>query len=193
MFSFKYPSIAAIALLAGMGLANAQMAQEHEAHHPDASASAPATPPGAPAGMSKMTGGSMEQMMPMMPMMRMMHGMMGAGGGEMRMMPSEHVEGRIAFLKAELGITEAQLPQWEAFADALRGSAKTMRTAMMGTMQAGMPTTAPAKIDTMVAMMTVRLDALKMTAAAEKSLYTVLTDAQKKTADELMMSPMGVM
>ncbi|MDQ2763028.1 MAG: Spy/CpxP family protein refolding chaperone [Pseudomonadota bacterium] len=190
MFSFKYPSIAAIALLAGMGLANAQMAQEHEAHHPDASASAPATPPGAPAGMSKMTGGSMEQMMPMM---RMMHGMMGAGGGEMRMMPSEHVEGRIAFLKAELGITEAQLPQWDAFADALRGSAKTMRTAMMGTMQAGMPTTAPAKIDTMVAMMTVRLDALKMTAAAEKSLYAVLTDAQKKTADELMMSPMGVM
>jgi len=46
------------------------------------------------------------------------------------MMPSEHVEGRIAFLKTELKITDAQLPQWNAFADALRNSAGQMRAAM---------------------------------------------------------------
>jgi hypothetical protein len=123
-------------------------------------------------------------------MMRMMRGM--GAGGEMRMMPSEHAEGRIAFLKAELGITEAQLPQWNAFADALRTSAKTMRTAM-GNMQGGMPEGLPAKLDAMTAMMTARLEALKTTAAATKALYAVLTDAQKKTADELVMSPMGGM
>jgi LTXXQ motif family protein len=108
------------------------------------------------------------------------------------MMPSEHVEGRIAFLKTELGITEGQLPQWDAFADALRTSAKTMHTAMEN-MHGGMPATMPAKLDAMTAMMTARLDALKTTAAAAKSLYAVLTDAQKKTADELVMSPMGGM
>jgi hypothetical protein len=177
---FTYPSFAAVVLLASLGVANAQTEQEHEAHHLENSA--PASPSGM--DMGKMMGGHMEQMM------RMMRGM--GSGGEMRMMPSEHVEGRIAFLKTELGITEAQLPQWDAFADALRTSAKTMHTAMEN-MPGGMPATMPAKLDAMTAMMTARLDALKTTAAAAKSLYAVLTDAQKKTADELVMSPMGGM
>ena len=184
MFFFTYPSVGAVVLLASLGVASAQTDQEHEAHHPENS------PPASPSGMDMgkmMGGGNMEQMMPMMRMMR------GRGsGGEMRMMPSEHVEGRIAFLKTELGITEGQLPQWDAFADALRTSAKTMHTAMEN-MHGGMPATMPAKLDAMTAMMTARLDALKATAAAAKSLYAVLTDAQKKTADELVMSPMGGM
>jgi len=184
MSSFKYPTFAAVVLLASFGVANAQSTQEHDAHHPESSAAAPAMSPGG-MDMSKMMGGNMEQMMPMM---RMMRGM----GGEMHMMPSEHVEGRIAFLKTELGITEAQLPQWNAFAEALRNSAKTMHNAM-GNMQSGMPAGLPAKLDAMTAMMTARLEALKTTAAATKALYAVLSDAQKKTADELVMSPMGGM
>jgi hypothetical protein len=187
MSSFNYPTFAAVVLLASFGVANAQTTQEHDAHHPESSAAAPAAPAMPPGGMDmgKMMGGGMDQM----PMMRMMRGM---GGGEMRMMPSEHVEGRIAFLKTELGITEAELPQWNAFADALRNSAKTMRMAM-GNMPGGMPAALPAKLDAMTAMMTARLDGLKTTAAATKALYTVLTDAQKKVADELVMSPMGGM
>jgi LTXXQ motif family protein len=192
MSSFTYPTFAAVALLASLGVANAQTTQEHEAHHPENSAptpTAPAMPPGSAGGMDigKMMGGHMEQMMRMMRMMRDM-----GSGGEMGMMPSEHVEGRIAFLKTEIGITEAQLLQWNAFADALRNSAKTMHTAMEN-MQEGMPTTMPAKLDAMTAMMTARVDALKTTAAATKALYAVLTDAQQKTADELVMSPMGGM
>jgi hypothetical protein len=189
MSSFIYPSFAAVVLLASLGVANAQTEQEHETHHPENSApasTAPAMPPASSSGMDmgKMMGGNMEQMM------RMMRGM--GSGGEMRMMPSERVEGRIAFLKTELGITDAQLPQWNAFADALRNSAKRMHMAM-DNMQGGMPMNLPAKLDAMTAMMTARLDALKTTAAATKSLYSVLTDAQKKTADELVMSPMGGM
>ena len=190
MSSFTYPTFAAAVLLASIGVANAQTAQEHDAHHPESSAATPAAPAMPPASsggmdMGKMMGGNMEQMAPMM---RMMRGM----GGEMRMMPSEHVEGRIAFLKTELAITEAQLPQWNAFADALRNSAKTMHNAM-GNMQGGMPAALPAKLDAMTAMMTARLDGLRTTAAATKALYAVLTDAQKKTADDLVMSPMGGM
>jgi hypothetical protein len=196
----------AIALLTGIAMAPAQTAPEHEAHHPDTQAQGakpgkPMTPPaGKQAGMamdmSKMMGGGMEQMMPMMRMMqtmRMMDGMMPREGGGMTMMPGQHVEGRIAYLKAELGITDAQLPQWNALADAMRESGKSMRVAMAANMGSGMPSAAPARSDAMIAMMTARLESMKKTSEAGKALYAVLTDAQKKSADELMMSPMPSM
>lgn len=207
-----------LALTAGISLAQAQTTnQDHTAHHPDgATAGAAATPPTAtppatempasrpaapPMGgmMNGMMGGGMGGMMgnmdQMMSMMRMMHSMMPQAGGQVRMqmMPTEHVEGRIAFLKAELGITEAQLPKWTAYADALRATAKTMRGAMMNGMAGGKTMAMPARMDAMVAMMTARLETLKSTTAAAKALYAVLTDAQKKLADELIMSPMGGM
>jgi hypothetical protein len=71
----------------------------------------------------------------MMPMMGMMgHGGAGMGPGMgMGAMggPSatgapamvERIEGRIAFVRAELKITEAQLPAWNAFAGALQANA----------------------------------------------------------------------
>src|SRR5271169_5757362 len=79
----------------------------------------------------------------------------------MSMMPFEHIEGRIAFLKAELAITDTQLPQWNAFADALRAGAKGMQETMSKMMQAGMPATAAARADPMVQMVTTRLDGMK--------------------------------
>ena len=178
-------TLATVGLLGSVALAGAQTAQDHNAHHPDTSA--PKTAPGRAAGtmpivdMGKMMGGDMGRMMSMMSMMGMAQGSDGMG-----MMPFDHIEGRIAFYKAELGITDAQLPQWNAFADALRNSAKGMQTAMATAMQGGMPATAPARADAMVQMMSARLDAMKATAAASKALYAALTDAQKKTADELM-------
>src|SRR5690349_22938984 len=98
-----YPTLAVAALLTGFGVAHAQTAQEHETHHPDDAPSAqaaPAMPQANPGGMvmSKMMGGDMASMM------QRMHG--GNAGGEMRTMPAEHVEGRIAFLKTELKITD---------------------------------------------------------------------------------------
>ena len=63
-------------------------------------------------------------------MMRMMNDTMQHNGGGMDMMPGQRVEGRVAYLKAELGITDAQLRQWNAFADAMRNGAKTMQLAM---------------------------------------------------------------
>jgi hypothetical protein len=37
---------------------------------------------------------------------------------------ADHIEGRIAFLKAELKITDTQLTQWNEFADVLRANAR---------------------------------------------------------------------
>ena len=206
-------TVSTIALFAGLTVASAQTPPPADPHHPATTApggtSAPAaagatapTPGQMPApGMGGMMGGGMGQMMGggtdhMMPMMRMMRGMMASHTGQMgrmNMMPTEHVEGRIAFLKAELGITEAQLPKWNSFADVMRAGAKTMRGAMAPATPSGAPMAMPARVDAMVAMMTARLESLKATATAGKALYEVLTDAQKKLADDLIMSPMGGM
>jgi hypothetical protein len=48
-----------------------------------------------------------------------------------------HIEGQIAFYKAELHITDAQTAQWNAFADALRASAKPLETAYAAMMPGG--------------------------------------------------------
>ena len=78
-----------------------------------------------------MQGGAMAGGMPMMGMMRMMMGQDGMGG--MAMMAG-HVEGRLAFLKTELKITDAQLSVWNAVADAIRANAKSMTEMMSGAM-----------------------------------------------------------
>lgn len=172
-------TLTTLSLLGGIAIAAAQPAPDP--HHPNPNS--PAQPAGAPAGMQMMDMGKM------MPMMRMMQGTMMQNAG-MGMMPFDHLEGRIAFAKTELGITDAQLPQWNAFADALRGSVKDMQTAMNGMMQSGMPTTVPARMDAMVQMVSARLDAMKAMQAAAKQLYVVLSDDQKKAADDLMTEHM---
>jgi hypothetical protein len=127
-------------------------------------------------------------MQSMMPMLRMMmtEDFVRQMRGSMRMMPFAHVEGRIAFAKAELGITEVQLPQWNAFADALRAGAKNMQQIMERLMRDGMPTAAPARARVMLQIMSARLDSMKATVAAGDALYAVLADDQKKIADALM-------
>ena len=54
-------------------------------------------------------------------------------------------------------------------------------------------TMAPARADAMVQMMTVHLDDMKSMVTAGKALYAVMTDAQKKLADDMMRGPMGRM
>ena len=126
----------------------------------------------------------------MMDMGKMMQG----GAGQMQpVMQFDHIEGRIAYMKAELAITDAELPKWNAFADVLRANAKGMRDGMAKMMQAGMPMTVPARADAMVQMMTMHLDGMKSMATAGKALYAVMNDAQKKMADEMMSGQMGRM
>lgn len=191
----------ASAFSASMAAAQAQTppAAAADPHHPGTTGTAaPAAPAvAAPGGMmGGMMGGDMGAMMQnMMPMMRMMmaRGGMEGMGGPMDMMAPNRVEGRIAFLRTEIKITDGQLPLWNAYADVLRQNAKSM-TAMQGTM---MPPTAPNAFPDHAAhqikMLSARLDAAKAGEAAGRALYTVLTDAQKKTADELLAPAMGRM
>ena len=122
-----------------------------------------------------------------MPMMRMMMGQNG-----MPMMAS-HIDGRLAFLKTELKITDAQLPLWNAFAQAMRDNATAMRAmphAMTGIDKAA---TFPDKLAARETLLTARLEAVRKLKVAADPLYTALNADQKKTAEEIMLGPMGMM
>jgi hypothetical protein len=129
--------------------------------------------------------------MPMMGMMRMM-GEDGMAG--MSMMMAGHVEGRLAFLKTELKITDAQLPLWNAVAEAIRANAKSMSEMMSGGMMGSSQTAAtlPEKLALREKMMTSHLEALRRLKTAVDPLYAALSPEQKKSADELLMGPMGM-
>jgi hypothetical protein len=178
-------TLAAVAVLATAPLtshAQSRPGDDHNTHnHPDKAQAAPA----APGGMD-MKGG-------MSRMMAMMHGGM-MGGGMMGDMPLKHVEGRLAFLKTELKITSAQEPQWARFAHVVRSTAKNAETAKPPMMQGGMkPSTAPDRLGQYEKTLAVRLETVRVLKTAVDPLYASFSDEQKKLADELLMSPMGIM
>jgi len=121
-------------------------------------------------------------------------GMMGPGMMMCRM--GEHVEGRLAYLKTELKITDAQMPQWNAFADAFRASGQKMvqQCAMMKEHSGAMMSAdLLERLNMMEQHVTMHLDSLRAIKAALQPLYAVLSDEQKKTANEIMKGPMGIM
>jgi len=140
-----------------------------------------------PASSAAMSGCMMPEAEGGMPMMRMM---MGQGG--MPMM-AKHIEGRLAFLKTELKITDAQLPLWNAFAQAMRDDASTMQAMPHPMMGMNKAATLPDKLVTRETMLEAQLEAVRKLKAAADPLYAALTADQKKTADDIMLSPMGIM
>jgi len=194
--------IAATALLISVtSFSWAQATSEHEGHHPPdkgataaAASASPAAKPGMSGSQGMMGGGGMMSMMENMPMMRMM-GMMGQSGegmGGMAMI--DHVEGRIAFLRTELKITEGQTGPWNAFAEALRGNAKSLSAArgeMMPT-----PGTATQTLTDRLALqekwLSARLEGIRAIRPALASLVSTFSDDQKKTAEEILAPHIGV-
>jgi LTXXQ motif family protein len=175
-------SLATILVLAGTGAlaADAERDQHHPGATPPVSATSPAkSVPGMP--MASMPGGSGH-----MPMTGMMQMMMGQNG------MASHVEGRIAFLKTELKIADAQQPLWNAVADAMRANARAMADMPSGMPMMGTGTTLPDKLASHEMMMAAHLDGLRKLRAAVDPLYAALNDDQRKTADELMIGPMGM-
>jgi hypothetical protein len=124
-------------------------------------------------------------------------GMMGAGSGMMgpamaQMMSPERIEGRLAFIKTELKITDAQLPLWSALAEVLRANARAMKGNMDDMMSGpdGTGRPLPQRIEHHERMMTGHLDALRRFKAVLAPLYAALDDTQKRGADQLLMPRM---
>jgi len=165
-----------------------------------AQAPAPAagTQPGG-SGMWLMDGttGPMGEMSPTdMDRMRQMMQRMGAGRGGAGMPPRmmrafDRIEGQLAYFRAELRITEAQTPLWNAFADAARTQVRTLRQAFEQAMQsAGQPASAPAHMERHITAWRAMLNAAQAMNAAMMPLYSALSDEQKRTADELVREHM---
>lgn len=192
-------------ILIGSLLATTTPSFAEDAHHPEtAGEAAPSVASPSPGGQPEMAGpGAMPEMMRDM----MSGGMMGPGMMSMmammasmgEMMAPEHIEGRIAFLRTELRITEQQQPLWDAFAEALRANARGMTGMMMDAQGAMMPAQGaavalPQRIEIRERMLGARLEGLRQLGAALQPLYAALDDAQKRTADTLLMvGPMGAM
>jgi hypothetical protein len=176
-------AIAAVALTAGAGFALGQTAPDPHQH--DQSAAAGATPSGGDPMMQMMGG--------MMNMMQMMHGQGGMRGTDMPGMGmADRVEGRIAFLRAELRISAAQENDWAKFADTLRANArgfKDLSTASMGATGGGVLVL----LEGEEKRLQFRLDATRTLLDALRPLYASFTEEQKTSAEELLLSHLGLM
>jgi len=115
--------------------------------------------------------------------------MMGTATGEQA---GTFAEGRIAFLKTELSITDAQKDVWDAYADAIRHNLQSMQ-GMRQMMKAGFEAKTPIeRLDAHIATMESRVAALKEVKPALANLYAALSSEQKQKADELLTG-MGCM
>ena len=191
----------------------AQAPAGHDHSHPtDSEKTAPATPAPAPSpsaatpqGGAGMMGGGMGNMpmmndmknmmsnMSAMHSMGMMHmmGMMGRGTDGMATI--DRVEGRIAFLRAELKITDAQADAWNGFADALRTNARKLAEVRATKPGDGQPaSTLTARLDQQEQWLGARLDGTRAMKSAFAKLNEALSDDQKKTANDLLAPHLGM-
>lgn len=141
---------------------------------------------------------SMPMMMNMMgEMMKMMGGdgaQIGMGGMDMSGMGmTERIEGRIAFLRAELQITDAQSKVWDVFADVLRNNAKLFKDASMPMMAEASAPRLLAQLESQERMYDARLEGVRAMKATLAPLYENFSAEQRKTADELLVTHMGLM
>lgn len=126
------------------------------------------------------------------------HGGKEHGGGMMMKhmcRPGEHIDGRLAYAKAELKLTDAQTPQWNAFAEAYRTSAQKVGqycASMKDQMAKGMPSGILQQLGMMERNMTAHLEFVRTVKGAAEPLFAVLTDEQKKIAEETMSGVMGL-
>ncbi len=177
----------------GLLLASPAMAQTAapDPHHP---ADAPAAASPAPGMMTPMM---CEKMMPMMNqmmgggMMGMQAGQQGMMGGDMRHpmmgMMITHSEGVFAFLKAELGITDAQDAVWTAYTGQLKPLIKKHQDAMqMMPDPKAKPRTWIERLTDSEAIVSEHLETMKKIRPAATALYAALTPEQKQKADALM-------
>lgn len=113
--------------------------------------------------------------------------MCGAMGG--------HTEGRLAYLKAELKITEAQESLWTSYAAAARDNANAMLAHCTTMMSRGGASalSLPDRLDQHEQFMAAQLEAIRTVNKALKPLYAAFSDTQKQTADQLFWGPMGMM
>ena len=208
MFSISRATLSAILLTTSVTLAQAQTTseQDHQAHHPQAPGGQVQTPPtmgrnGQGRGMTGMMQSGrgpamMGRDMSQSQMMEMMGRMMAACQRPGTSNPAgaslfSHLDGQLAYYKAELRITDAQLPQWNAFADVARASVNKLQPAYIQALQVG--GSASEQLDRRMTLQSVLIETEKEATAPLKALYAVLSPEQQKAADEMLAEHLQAM
>ncbi len=122
----------------------------------------------------------------------------GHGGGMMQKMIcgfAEKLDGRLAFLKAELKLTDQQNAAWNSFSEAWRATAQKA-TAKCEAMSAHMGMNhgegVIGKLSMMEMHMVDHLEVVRAQKAALEPLFAALDETQKKTANEIFADTMKV-
>jgi vacuolar-type H+-ATPase subunit H len=103
-----------------------------------------------------------------------------------RMMPGKFVDGRIAFLKAELKITPAQETQWQQVEAAMRENAKALDQTITTARQNRTDMDAVHRLELREQFAKVRAENEARLVAAFKPLYASLSPEQQQMANQLV-------
>ena len=101
------------------------------------------------------------------------------------------LEGRIAFLRTELHITDAQAPAWESFANTLRTGRDHLEAARAALQDGATATDPMARLESYENHLEARTEAIHMTRTAFNTLFAQLDDAQKRMASTTMLPFIG--
>lgn len=102
-----------------------------------------------------------------------------------QMRPS-HIDGRVAYVKAELHVTPAQESQWDKVAQAMRQNDTERRQAFQQMLASrGMPETALQRLERKARFSAMRAQQTDRFLAAFRPLYDGMSDTQKQTANDL--------
>ena len=101
-------------------------------------------------------------------------------------MPGQFVEGRIAFLKAQLRITPAQEAQWQQVEAAMRENAKALDQTTATARQSRSNMDAVQRLELREQFAKVRVDNDARLLAAFKPLYASLSPEQQQMANQLV-------
>ena len=141
--------------------------------------------------------GAAQQAMPTMQngaspgaMMNMGTGAM-ADGAQPVGSPAARLEGRIAFLRTELRIADAQVPAWESFATTLRTGRDHLDAARAALQDSSTAADPMARLESYENHLKARTEAIHMTRMAFNTLFGQLDDAQKRMATTTMLPFIG--
>ncbi|UEM21334.1 Spy/CpxP family protein refolding chaperone [Skermanella mucosa] len=101
------------------------------------------------------------------------------------------LEGRIAFLRTELHITDAQVPAWDSFANTLRAGRDHLDAARAALQDGATATDPMARLESYENHLKARTEAIHMTRMAFNTLFGQLDDAQKRMATTTMLPFIG--
>ena len=97
------------------------------------------------------------------------------------------VEGRLAYARTLLGITNDKAAAWKAYEDVSRANVQSMRAARQAEMDAERSGSAIGRMYAHTGMMQARLDAMKALQPVTEALYKALTPEQRERADTVIL------